>query len=45
MSSSPDTASIHITITLDFDGESLDPEDLVNSTEITDLDVVEVHIS
>jgi hypothetical protein len=33
------------TITLDFDGERLEPEDLVNSTEITDLDVVEVHIS
>ena len=32
-------------ITLDFDGERLEPEDLVNSTEITDLDVVEVHIS
>jgi len=33
------------TITLKFDDESLQPEDLVNSTEITDLDVVEVHIS
>jgi hypothetical protein len=33
------------TITLDFDGERLEPEESVNSTEITDLDVVEVHIS
>jgi hypothetical protein len=33
------------TITLDFDGDRLDPEDQVQSTEISELDVVDVHIS
>lgn len=33
------------TVTLDFDGDRLDPEDQVDSTEISDLDVVDVHIS
>jgi hypothetical protein len=33
------------TITLDFDGDRLDPEDLVNSTDMSELDVVDVHIT
>jgi hypothetical protein len=33
------------TISLDFDGERLEPEDLVSSTDMSDLDVVDVHIT
>jgi len=33
------------TVTLDFDGDQLAPEDEVQSTEIENLDVVDVHIS
>ncbi|KAM0701382.1 hypothetical protein Q7P35_011743 [Cladosporium inversicolor] len=32
-------------VSLDFDGERLDPEDLVSSTDMSDLDVVDVHIT
>jgi len=33
------------TIALEFDGDRLDPEDLVNSTDMSELDVVDVHIT
>ncbi|GAB7335114.1 hypothetical protein MBLNU13_g06958t2 [Cladosporium sp. NU13] len=33
------------TISLEFDGERLEPEDLVSSTDMSDLDVVDVHIT
>lgn len=32
-------------ITLEFDGDPLAPEEVVQNTELSDLDIVNVHIS
>ena len=32
-------------VSVEFDGDRLDPEDEVQSTEISDMDCVEVHIN
>lgn len=33
------------TVTLEFDGEPLEPDEQVQNTEIEELDIVNVHIS